>query len=320
MPIRLPALAALPVLLLLIASCGIAAAAPDGAGFQYRHMPDGTEIGIWYPAAGTPVHQRLGIYEQDVVPDAPPAGHGLPLVVISHGHGGAFSGHLDTAVALARAGFVVAALTHPGDNWRDDSRALHMEERPKALGGLITYMLATWPGHAIIDPARIGAFGFSSGGFTVLAAAGARPDLSRVGTHCARYPQYYDCRLIRDHPGPLPTWSDSHDPRIRAIAVAAPALGYAFGKEGLRDVTIPVQLWRADDDHILPAPLYADAVRADLPRPPEFHGVPGAGHFDFLAPCAAPTPICRSGPGFDRAAFHRDFDGRIVAFFDRALR
>ena len=33
--------------------------------------------------------------------------------------------------------------------------------------------------------------------------------------------------------------------RIRAVVSAAPALGYAFGKEGLAKVRQPLQLWRA---------------------------------------------------------------------------
>lgn len=318
-------LALLALLLITAAPAAHAVAAPaQQVGFQYRHTPDGTEVGIWYPTTGTPTHQKLGGYAQDVVPEGALIAHKLALVVISHGHGGAFSGHLDTAAALARAGFVVASLTHPADNWRDDSRAILVADRPKALSGLITYMLTIWPQHDAIDADRVGAFGFSSGGFTVLAAAGGRPDLSRVAAHCAQYPLYYDCQLIKQHadqmdPANPPAWTDSRDPRLKAIVAAAPALGYTFGREGLQAVTMPVQLWRADDDEILPAPLYADAVRADLPQPPDFHGVPGAGHFDFLAPCTTPAPICQSAPGFDRAAFHHDFNAAVVAFFTRTL-
>jgi predicted dienelactone hydrolase len=90
-------------------------------------------------------------------------------------------------------------------------------------------------------------------------------------------------------------------------------------------VGIPVQLWRAGDDHILPSPDYAEAVRDALPRKPEYHVVPGAGHFDFLAPCSealarvAPD-ICSDDGGFDRAAFHRSFDREVVRFFSTTLR
>ena len=293
------------------------------AGFQHLTTPDGIEVGVWYPATGTPVHQRLGLYAQDVVVDArvPEGKH--PLVVISHGTGGDFAGHVDTAVSLARAGFIVAALTHPGDNWRDNSRATRIEGRPAALSATISYMLEAWPGHAAIDPDRIGAFGFSAGGFTVLAAAGGKPDMTRFANHCAQHPSFFVCTLLKSQPRALTSaWPSTTDPRIRAIVVVAPAIGFTFDRVGLAAIRVPVQLWRADDDRILPAPFYADAVRAALPHKAEFHAVPGAGHFDFLAPCADPhsmPQLCQSASGFDRAAFHQRFDREVVRFFSTKL-
>jgi predicted dienelactone hydrolase len=281
-------------------------------------MADGTEVGVWYPGAGQAVSGTLGLYEQTVVAGGAPVGSHLPLVVISHGSGGSFADHLDVAGALARSGFVVAALTHPGDNWRDHSRATDVADRPAALRRLIDFMLLDWRFHDRIDPTRIGAFGFSAGGLTVLVAAGGRPDLSRVGPHCAAYPAFFDCVLLRSHPVDPKSGAFVPDGRIRAVVVAAPALGFTFDRAGLRAVRVPVQLWRAGADRILPAPFYADAVRAALPSPPEFHDVPGAGHLDFLAPCAAwvtAPAICASAPGFDRAAFHRELDAAVVAFF-----
>lgn len=87
----------------------------------------------------------------------------------------------------------------------------------------------------------------------------------------------------------------------------------------------PVQLWRAEDDQVLPHPYYAEAVRLALPTPPETHVVADAGHYDFLKPCSADLAtrmpaICTSKPGFDRAAFHERFDHDIVAFFKRTLQ
>lgn len=247
-----------------------------------------------------------------------------PLVVISHGTGGDFAGHVDTAVALARAGFIVAALTHPGDNWRDNSRATRIEGRPTALSAIISYMMQAWPGRAAIDPDRIGAFGFSAGGFTVLAAAGGKPDMTRFADHCARHPDFFVCTLVKSQPRTLTSaWPSMTDRRIKAIVVAAPTIGFTFDRAGLADVRIPVQLWRADDDHILPAPFSADAVRATLPNKPEFHAVPGAGHFDFLAPCADPATmphLCVSAPGFDRTAFHARFNAEVVRFFQEKLK
>lgn len=314
------ALAALIAGATLISS---ARAQGTGAGFERQVSSDGVEIGIWYPAAGRDSPQRLGLFTHEVVQGSSPLPGPYPMIVMSHGTGGDFTGHADTAVALARAGFIVAALTHPGDNWRDNSRATHIEERPRALSRLITYMLADWPGHAGIDPERIGAFGFSSGGFTVLAAVGGRPDLTRLTEHCAAHPTFFDCNLVKAQPHvSIGAWPDMRDPRIKAIVIAAPALGFTFDRAGAAAIRIPVQLWRADDDTVLPPRIYADAVRAALPIPPEFHAVPGAGHFDFLAPCTVPSVmpmICSSQPGFDRAAFHRGFNTNVVRFFRRTI-
>jgi predicted dienelactone hydrolase len=109
------------------------------------------------------------------------------------------------------------------------------------------------------------------------------------------------------------------------VVSAAPALGFAFGSKGLAAVLQPVQLWRAEDDQVLPHPYYAEAVRLALPKPPETHVVANAGHYDFLKPCSVElatrvSAICTSKPDFDRAAFHERFDHDIVAFFTRTLR
>jgi predicted dienelactone hydrolase len=317
-----------PVLLILALLILPAPAARASVGFEAMAMPmdSGSPIpvAIWYPADAPAAETPLGLFRQTVATDAPVAGSALPLVVISHGSGGSKDGHYDTALALAKAGFVVAALEHDGDNYRDHSGAADIMRRPARLVRLIDYMLGEWRGRAAIDPARIGAFGFSAGGFAVLAAAGGRPDFGLVARHCAEHPQFFDCKVLADSPGTAPPAAGlPPDRRIKALVVAAPALGFTFAN-GLAGVTQPVQLWRADDDRVLPAPFYADAVRASLPSPPEFHPVAGADHFDFLAPCserlAQLVPIiCRSAPGFDRAAFHAQFNDAVVAFFRRAL-
>jgi len=327
--VRLAGWAVVVALLLAAAS---AAHARD-VGFQTLTMPNGAEapvkIGVWYPTDAAASEQPLGAQTQDVAPDAPVAGERLGLVVISHGTGGSFSDHYDTALALAKAGFVVASLSHPGDNFEDHSRAAHIADRPAQLKRLIDYMLAEWPQHGRIDPRKIGAFGFSAGGFTVLASIGGQPDLAEVRPHCAVHPVGFDCQLIRQagvsvSPTQPPRSFFTADPRIKAAVVAAPALGYAFGREGLAHLKVPIQLWRAEQDSTLPNPWYAEAVIDALPLPAEYFVVPNADHLDFLAPCSAglekaAPDICREHPGFDRAKFHQTFDANVVRFFKEKL-
>jgi predicted dienelactone hydrolase len=296
------------------------------AGFMVLHepRPDGppVEVGVWYPTDAKPAPMALGSWGHTVAAGAPVVGDHLPLIVMSHGNGGFFGGHADTAQALAEAGFVVAALTHPGDNYKDQSRATAMADRPAALSALIGWMLESSPLKAKIDPDKVGAFGFSSGGFTVLAAAGGDPDIRKVPAFCQAHPANFDCKLTASHPPPADVLTARfvHDPRIKAVVSAAPAMGYTFGKDGLKGITAPLQLWKASDDEILPGDDYAEAVHRDLGRPHDYHVVQGARHFDFLTPCDTAPPagmdyLCASQPGFDRRAFHRDFNRQVARFF-----
>jgi pimeloyl-ACP methyl ester carboxylesterase len=113
-------------------------------------------------------------------------------------------------------------------------------------------------------------------------------------------------------------WWARHRPAHSRAPMSLPTLRF------LKDITVPVQLWRAGEDHILPNPDYAKAVRIALPSPLEFHLVENGDHFDFLAPCTdilrqvAPV-ICVSRPRFDRVGFHQTFNDEVVRFFGRTL-
>jgi len=207
---------------------------------------------------------------------------------------------------------------------------LQLWRRPAQLHQLVDYMLDKWRWHGQLDAARVGAFGFSNGGFTVLVAAGGKPDLSKIAPFCEAHPDQDLCEALQ-HAGvdlhfaanvPASAWG--HDPRIRAAVIAAPSFGFTFGRAGLSGVRVPVQLWSAAEDRHQPHPYYDEAVRDDLPRAPDYHAVANAGHYDFLPPCdtrlAGSRPeICNSLPGFDRAAFHEQFNADVVRFFQATL-
>jgi predicted dienelactone hydrolase len=324
-------MAMIATLLALVAAPAVAA----DVGFEEVKITNGAEpaltAGIWYPTNAPATPHALGNFTQTVAPGAPIIGQRLPLVVMSHGGAGWYGGHYDTALALAHAGFVVAAVSHAGDTFDDQSGVLQLWRRPAQLRRLVDYMLDEWPSHGRLDAARIGAFGFSNGGFTVLVAAGGVPDLSEIAPFCEAHADHDLCAALKHagvdpHVGadvPASAWV--HDSRIKAVVIAAPAFGFAFGRAGLNNVRAPIQLWRADDDRHQPHPYYDEAVRADLPRTPEYHVVADAGHYDFLPPCDARLSqkrpeVCDSLPGFDRAAFHEQFNADVVQFFQTSLR
>lgn len=278
------------------------------------------QLRIWYP-------------ERHVVGRA-------PLVVISHGAGGSLYGHSDTAIALARAGFVVVAMNHTGDNYRDSSyvgRGLQLVGRPRHVSRTIDYMLAQWPHRSMIDPARIGMFGHSAGGFTALVVAGAEPDLSRGRDFCNRRPGAWTCRYLRAHGyrtedlGKQRRFDWLHDPRVKAAVIAAPAIGYSFDRAALSQVRIPFQIWAAEKDTIVEDS--PKEIRRAFPLAPEYYRVASAGHFSFLEPCGlqmraiiavmhwfGTEAICSDPPGFDRTRFHDDLNKMITRYFQRNLR
>lgn len=305
----------------------------NAAGFQYGSAPDPDgkplDLAIWYPSEAKLTSQTLGLFTQDVAFYGPIRGKLLPLIVISHGTGGSAASHYDTALALADAGFVVVALTHFGDNYKEQNYSFtprNFTERPRQVSRVIDFMLKEWSGRDNIDPTRIGMFGFSAGATTALIELGGTLDLDRAVKFCREHAELWACIQAKQAAGASAAWSGTknprwpHDPRIKAAAIAAPTLGYAFSKEGLSGVSTPIQLWRAENDQVTPNQWDGDIVKGDLPKPPEDHLVANAGHFDFLAPCSealaklAPE-ICQSADGFDRAAFHKEFDKAIVEFF-----
>jgi predicted dienelactone hydrolase len=329
------ALVALGLLVLGVAGVALATAmkAPRPVGFQQLTVKDGHggafPLAVWYPTTSTPRPTTLiGIQLMSVAPDAPVAGTALPLILISHGNGGGPASHADLAMALAAAGYVVGAPMHGGDNFLDQAALATpgwLAGRSREFRASADYLLGDWSEHGRINPKRVGAYGFSAGGFTVLAALGAHPDLGVIPGYCAHQKEFA-CELLRQAKSPLlqsgvQLPATAPDPRIRAAVVAAPGLGFTMGAQALSRVTAPVQLWNAVDDVKVPGASNADVVRAGLGDRVEAHQVPHADHMAFLAPCGpiGPPALCRDAEGFDRTRFHAHMNASVIAFFDRTL-
>ena len=155
---------------------------------------------LWYPTEVPNSVVRIGPFAFQGTRDAAPADGPFALVILSHGSGGADLGHWDTAVALAEAGFIAAALVHPRNNFRHDvgdDKRIVLDGRPRQLSAVIDALLVQPPWPSRIDDSKIGAFGFSAGGYTVLAVLGAVPVHTRTLEHCARHAEEDPyCRII----------------------------------------------------------------------------------------------------------------------------
>jgi predicted dienelactone hydrolase len=315
--------------LLVATAFALTATLADAAGFRFIVLPadaDGPAArgAIWYPCSEPQEKIDLDPYTLSVAKDCPISGDRLPLVVISHGRGGSFLNFYDLANTLADAGFIVAAINHPGDTALDKSRSSNLSvfaERPTDIKRVITLMLTASPAASKIDPERIGFFGFSRGGYTglVLAGANADWDSARVRELCQTSSEPL-CEQIRRKE--FPAQPLAHDSRIKAAVVADP-LAVFFTAGNLAAIQVPVQLWaseRGGDGVILDD---VAVVARSLLTKHEFHVVAKSGHFAFMmcppAMANAVSELCRDEPGFDRVNFHKQLNTDVLAFFQTEL-
>ncbi|ACM35422.1 dienelactone hydrolase [Agrobacterium vitis] len=278
----------------------------------------------WSPCAKPDGEIKAGPFILPGVRDCPVEGENRPLIVISHGFGGTNLSHHDTAEALADAGFVVVAINHPDDTAANKERQHNLKaliSRPVDVKRVIDFMLGSSPDAARIDPQSIGFFGFSRGGYTGLVLAGANPDFRSLPSQCQ---DQNAASCDHANQNSLPKQALQHDPRIKAFVIADPLSSFFSAPSSVQNVTAPIQMWGSQygGDGVSPENLLT--VASNLPDKPDFHTVPNSEHFAFLTICPAELirnlpELCTDRQGFDRAAFHQEFNRQVIAFFKAHL-
>lgn len=317
------------------------------AGYRTLTVPGDTPISValFYPTAAPARALPMGPWQPVVAPGAPAAQAPLKgLVLISHGTGGSEVGHHNLATRLARDGYLVAALRHPGDNWQDRSMITsghYFSERPRQISRVLDALLASPEWGARIPADRIGAVGHSAGGYSVLALAGAEAEPLRAAQHC---------RAVQDDPGfcslakgpaggqgakaqaaPAPASTvpadgprvSVPDRRIRAVVALAP-MAVVFTAESLAAITVPVRVIVAERDTVLAGKYHGGHVTANLPKA-QASTAAGAGHFAFMAQASMPLPsdagdAAANPPGFDRVAYQPELENQVADFFAQQWR
>jgi predicted dienelactone hydrolase len=282
----------------------------------------------------------MGPFSVDAAIGGKPVDKIKALILLSHGISGTELGHSTLAQALARNGYLVAAIRHPGDNYQDRSLMekgpeRYFDERPRQASRVIDAILAdpAWKARITADSQGplVGALGHSAGGYTVLALAGAKPDLSRMKKHCqaeaSEDPIF--CSLGRAGeatppspaatPSPLPALKDE---RVRAIVAMAPT-GVLLTAESLAAVRSATMIYEAELDRFLVPRFHAEWVASNLPAA-NLHRVPNAWHFAFMNAPSMSIPshdgdVAANPPGFDRTVFLDLLAVEITAFFDKTL-
>ena len=293
-----------------------------------------TTVALYYPAKAAASAVTMGPFVLNVALQAAPEPTVKGLIMLSHGAGGSELGHSRLAEALARDGYLVAALRHPGDNWTDSSLLekspeRYWTERPLQVSHVLDALLRDpkWKDRIARDARgpRIGALGHSAGGYTVLALAGGEPDPARLARHCreegAQDPVF--CSMGRPSHAAAPPQAVLKDARVRAVVALAP-VGVVFTAQSLAAIQVPTAIYEAESDRFLVPRFHAEWIAGNMPRA-ELHRVPNAWHFAFMDTPLWPLPtpdgdIGANPPGFDRAAFLARLGPELAAFFDKAFQ
>jgi predicted dienelactone hydrolase len=320
------------------------------AGIRAGH-PAVVRVTIWRPAAAGsrvealvigPPNKPLFQAGDAAGPDSAwPDKARHPVVLMSHGFGGTARQLAWLGTALARSGYVVVAVDHPGNNGMDSMTvegATLIAERADDLRLALDAALADPEIATHMDASRIGVAGFSLGGWTSAVIVGARPDLHRLIDFCTEHPQDGVCKPQKEldlsgvdrkavlarpdlaqysaHEG-----DSRRDPRVRAAFLIAPALGYGVDAKSLGTIRVPFYVVVGKADSIATpstnAELFAKGVRGA-----KLEILPGVTHYDFLSPC---TDFGRQVAGdyclsaVDRVAMHDHVARKALAFFRDAL-
>lgn len=306
-------------------------------------------ITVWYPAAAGAAEVPLDIGPSDhplftpgsAAPSAAFADAARhPVILFSHGFGGTARLMAWFGTALARAGYVVIAVDHPGNNGRDRMTvpgAILFWERPGDLAAALA-RVRTDPAIAPhLDLSRLGVAGFSAGGFTSLAAAGARVDIDRFRAFCAAHPKDGICAPQKEFaitpaqaeqflatPEGAAELKRSHQdlaiPGVRAVFVMAPAIIQSLDPASLHRIHVPVRIVVGGDDSVASPTTNGEVADAAIPGA-TIRILPHVGHYDFLADCTkagdAAVPVCPTEVARDPT--HQAAIEDALGFFGRTL-
>ncbi|MBB3088331.1 alpha/beta hydrolase family protein [Nocardioides albus] len=203
------------------------------------------------------------------------------------------------------------SLDHHGNNYVD---GYHPEgflfgwERPRD----VTFVLDSIP-----VSGRVGVAGFSLGGYTAAAMAGARLNRATIEALLSgeiplppidEFPDALQRLKVTTPPNRWPTaldraCSDLRDPRVAAAFVVAPGLGALMTRASLTDVSIPIEVRWGDADTTNPFDL---DVRPLLDHVPDIHGHEvgtGVRHEHFIEPLTPDRADVRTSVASDAVQF-----------------
>lgn len=306
---------------------------------EKRNRPVTTEV--WYPTTDT-LNQKDKVFSpfirQQTVRDGKWPGKKMPLIFLSHGAGGGRLTLEWLAEKLVQNGFIVAAVDHYGNTFDHPTPEGFLEpwQRPQDISFALTSLLKEPDIGKIIDEQRIGMAGFSIGGYTTLALAGAAINVDILKAYyktpkgkreidLPEFPglvNYIDNEEIAVSFKNAPALKDS---RFKAFFAICPAAGQGFvSKDQVKGINRPVYIIAAQADSIAPTATNAFQYHR-LISASKYRVLTGkVGHYVFLNEAIdelkKEEPIFfNDDPTISRRQVHEEVSGLAVVFFKENL-
>lgn len=295
---------------------------------------------VWYPSTETPLADETSPFVR-----IPTARNGaiasgkFPVIVFSHGTGG---GRLTVewlCAGLASHGFIVVAVDHFGNTFDNPIPIEFVKywERPQDISFVLNALLTTSDISSSMNEKRIGAAGFSLGGYTAIALAGAKMDCqalenyfkTETGKKEAEIPEMPGLMAFFEKPEVRAACAKApplQDKRIKCVFVMSPAIGQVFPAEkNFKDVVVPVYIVAAGNDQIAPLKTNAEHYAAMIKN--AHYTVVGkeAGHYVFLNEANEAlknqAPVFFNDPaGVNRKLIHEEVLKLAVDHFKKNLK
>lgn len=188
-----------------------------------------------------------------------------PLIIMSHGNRGDRRERTWLADSLVKKGYIVASVEHYGNSWKDYNplSSICFWERAKDITFSLDQILNQEAIASKINSNKIGFVGYSMGGMTGLALAGAQ----------AKHLREIAKVQISQLPGVPLAVLDSIDfsegeknlreERIKSFLLICPA-SFAYSADSLKSIKTPVGLIASIDDEVLPHKEHAQKILKGL--------------------------------------------------------
>lgn len=290
-------------------------------------------VEFWYPASKdsrllSQKGEEVWVHPHEVrnAPFAKTAYH-LPLIVMSHGHGGDRRDRSWLAEKLVQNGFVVASLDHQGNTWKTMNivATLKFWERPQDVSFAIDCLLKDPRLQDRFNPDQIGFVGYSLAGLTGLALAGGVAEELEAEIHRNKvhFPELTP--EILSGVDLAPAKRSYYDQRIKAVFLMAPATWCFCKPNALSALKTPLGIVATESDEVLAFKEHMEPlinrsipVRLKLLRN-------GETHFVFLNRVTEKGKkflgerVFFDPPGVDRKKIHQEIASFAVEFFNQFL-